>query len=711
MQALLDVYEFGSCRIDVARRMVTRDDRPIALAPKTFELLLVFVRSGGQVLTRQDLLSALWPDTFVEEANLSFQVSTLRKALGDGAEGWIETVPRVGYRFTPEVTVSAAARAPAEPSPTTPSNAADARWRRWRVPLVAGLAGAVLAATPLVTLWRMAGSTADTSPRRFDMTLPAGTVLATGVYPDIPEVSPDGRWVVYGALADGRRQLVLRSVTTQATRVLVDDDALAPFWAPDSRTVGFFTARTLRSISIDGGAARVMAPAPYPLGGTWGTGHVLFGSATTAYGPRDIRGAALYTQPEGGGTPVRLEGLPALDGNKVYAAPRLIPGGRAFVVGTYPEPSLWLASLERPGARRLIDGPGRVAGLVAGHLLMVRDERLVARPLDVRRGQFTGPEVALMEGVRSASVAHDGTIVVHAAQDIAASQPTWFDRKGAREGTLAEPAQYGGLTLSPDGRRAATWKVDAGNQDVWEVDLATGVLARLSSDPALDSDATWSPDGSRVAFSSFRPNVASVYVRDVATGRETMVASLKGRSLVVDGWTPDGRALVVRTFAVPRLTFLASLDGTTPLRQLAENAFTVDETQVSPDGRWVAYNSDESGTWDVYVARFPSFTSRRRVSVAGGVQPKWRGDSRELFYLAPDGSMMSVALAAGTEVTAQRPVKLFATHINPHPGLSQYGVTPDGERFLGLDRGERKREVFTVLLNWLMPENLARLKP
>ncbi len=180
------------------------------------------------------------------------------------------------------------------------------------------------------------------------------------------------------------------------------------------------------------------------------------------------------------------------------------------------------------------------------------------------------------------------------------------------------------------------------------------------------------------------------------------------RALVVDGWTPDGRALVVRQPAVPRHTYLVALDGDRTPRPLVANAFTVDETQVSPDGRWAAYNSDESGTWEVYVARFPAFTSRRRVSTAGGVQPKWRGDGKELFYLALDSSMMSVAIDAGTELTVQRPIKLFDTGIMPDPNLSQYGVTPDGQRFLGLNRDVPERETLTVLLNWLTPEHLGR---
>jgi Tol biopolymer transport system component len=242
---------------------------------------------------------------------------------------------------------------------------------------------------------------------------------------------------------------------------------------------------------------------------------------------------------------------------------------------------------------------------------------------------------------------------------------------------------------------------------VWEVNLSTGVLQRMTSDPATDSDATWAPDGTRVAFTSTRSGTMAVYVKDVASGREEPVAPMAGMSLVVDGWTPDGRALVVRRPG-GRDTYLVTLDADRTLRPLVANAFTVDEIQVSPNARWAAYNSDESGAWEVYVTRFPTFTSRRRVSTAGGVQPKWRRDGKELFYLALDSSMMSVPIDTGAELRVQRPVKLFDSGITPNPGLTQYGVTPDGQRFLGLDRSWREGETLTVLLNWLTPENLGR---
>ena len=579
--------------------------------------------------------------------------------------------------------------------------------RRWRLPLATAIAGALVAATP-VALWRSPAGPADLVPRRLEMTLPQGTVLRDALPPDVPEISPDGRWVAYAATVVGRRQLHLRSLASTESRVLVDDAVSFPFWAPDSRALGFFSQGSLKTISIGGGAARVVAPATQGLGGSWAGGRILFASAPSGDFRQDH---GLYTIPETGGTPARVEMVPPPEGS-AYTLPRLLPDGRSFLTSTFPQRSLHLASLDSPQSRLVteVDGPAAWgARFLAGYLLWARGEQLVARGFDPRSGQFTAPEVPIAQGVGTYSVASDGTIVFPTRSAAAFTQPTWFDRRGVPGGTLADPAAYEGLSLAPDGRHAAVWKTSGdGNVDVWEVDLSTGVLSRMTSDPAADSDATWAPDGTRVAFTSTRSGRGAVYVKDVASGREELVASIADAGLVVDGWTPDGRALVARQPVAESKVYLVALDGDRTPRPLVAHAFTVDETQVSPDGRWVAYNANESGTWEVYVARFPAFTSRRRVSTAGGVQPMWRRDGKELFYLAPDAAMMSVAIDAGAELTVQRPVKLFDTGISPNANMSQYGVTPDGQRFLGLNRDVPERETLTVLLNWLTPENLGR---
>ena len=320
-------------------------------------------------------------------------------------------------------------------------------WHRWRVPIAAGLVGAVLAATPLVVaLSRVPDTVPTLQARRFDIALPTGIVLRGGVIPDTPEISPDGLWVVYGATVKGRRQLHLRSMTTQAWKVLVDNQDVAfPFWSPDSQKVAFFAGRSLKTIDIAGGATRALASAPIPLGGTWGRGPHPVRLGGVGHEPARHPGRTRCTRfPKSGGTPALVEGLPALQGNNLYGVPRLLPDGRAFLVHTYPEPSLRLASLDTAGARDCSSTVWRrSARLRRRHTCSwCRTGTLVARPFDAGTGQFTGPDVSLMDGVRSVSAARDGTIVFHATRGVGATQPTWFDRKGARRHSPNPPSTW-----------------------------------------------------------------------------------------------------------------------------------------------------------------------------------------------------------------------------------------------------------------------------
>ena len=263
---------------------------------------------------------------------------------------------------------SHASDAVASPAPTAVHR------RRWRLPLATAIAGALVAATPLA-LWRSPAGAVDLVPRRLEMTLPMGAVLQTDIPPDIPEISPDGRWVAYAAAVRGRRQLHLRSLASTESRVLVDDAVTSPFWAPDSRALGFFAQGSLKTIAIGGGAARVVAPAPSPLGGSWAGGRILFASAPSG----DLGAAGLSTIPETGGTPARVETVAPPEGNG-YFLPRLLPDGRSFLIGTYPQRSLRLASLDSQESRLVTEVDGPAAALVrfaAGHLIWARGEQLV----------------------------------------------------------------------------------------------------------------------------------------------------------------------------------------------------------------------------------------------------------------------------------------------------------------------------------------------
>jgi hypothetical protein len=373
-----------------------------------------------------------------------------------------------------------------------------------------------------------------------------------------------------------------------------------------------------------------------------------------------------------------------------------LPDGRHFLISQRGDPALYVASLDTPGLQR-VDDSASGAVYAAKHLLFLRGSNVFARPFDPERLVFTGPERLLVRAAGFVAASDDGTVVYRPAR-LPVSQVTWLDRRGGREDTIVDRGIYTQVVLSPRKRHAALVRLRGGaltgsNFDLWDVDLATGAFSRVTTGPA--SDPSWSPDERRIAFTSSM----GVWVKNLATGAEEPYFVSKDRPLVVDQWTPDGQFIIARNAG--RSVWAIPVNGERTPRLLLETAFIKDEVRVSPDGRWVAYNADESGRWEVYIAEFPTFTSKRQISNGGGVQPQWNGDGRELFYLASDGAMMSIRLTPSPEAAGSPPSRLFTTRIRPRPYQPQYAVTPDGQKFLALESVGRERNSLMFLLNGL----------
>jgi eukaryotic-like serine/threonine-protein kinase len=561
------------------------------------------------------------------------------------------------------------------------------RQRTAWVPWVVAAVATALAAT---TLLRSSRVVTPAPPARFELVLPPAIERADY---DRGAISPDGKRFVFEATVDGRHQLVLRDLASTAFVVLEGTDgALDPFWSPDSRWVAFFVSSGhLKRVPLMGGPAREIADRVpilnVPIGSTWRDGVILFA-------PADGR---IYRVAEAGGTATAVETGPWKPGQRRFAFPRFLPDGRHFLVTVVDDPAVYVASLDAPGMRQVMDD-GAPAVYAAGHLFYSRRAGVFARPFDAERLEFSGAEMQLTQRAGEVSVSDDGTIA-YTSGGALVSRLTWFDRSGQRTGTLGNAEPYDQVVLSPRGHHATVVRGDAhGNGwDLWDVDLASGIFSRLTTDPADDADPSWAPDEHALAFTSWRTGRAAVFVKDLTSGKEEPLVPFH-EAVVVDQWTPDGRFIIFRTFG--KAVYAMPLSGKRTPRMLVDTPFTEDEVHVSPDGRWVAFHADESGRWEVYVAAFPTFTSKRQISSGGGVEPQWRADGRELFYLAPDSSMMSVRVEARPEFTASPPTRLFATNIAPDPNVPRYAVTADGRRFLGLERTGDDQS-FTFLLNWL----------
>jgi eukaryotic-like serine/threonine-protein kinase len=560
----------------------------------------------------------------------------------------------------------------------------------WLWCALAAVIGAALAASALLMLWwRPAASVAQAV--RFGLLLPPEirqAIVGTGA------ISPDGRRFVWRATVDGREQLMVRDMASTAILPIPGTEGgYRPFWSPDSRSVAFFVMGTrtqLKTVPITGGPPRVLAEAEsltFAVNGTWADGFILFG-------PRQGR---IYRVAETGGTATALETLPWKPGQKAFVAPKFLPDGRHFLVKRADDPAVYVASVDVPGTRKLLDDASSVA-YAAGHLFYSRGTTLFARSFDATRQAFSGPEMEVTARAEGFSVSNDD-IIVYQPSGVARSSLTWFDRNGRRTGTLGPPGPFDHLALSPRGRRVVVVRADEyGNSwDLWDADVTSGIFSRLTTDPADDSDPAWSPDERALAFTSNRNDGSeAVFVKDLTTGTEEPLVSFQ-KPVVVDQWTPDGRFILFRSFG--KAVYAMPLTGDRTPRMLVDTPFLEDEIHVSPDGRWVAFHTNESGRWEIYVAAFPTFTAKRQLSSGGGVQPQWRADSRELFYLAPDGSMMSVRVDPRAQLTVSPPSLLFPTTMRTDPYVPQYGVTPDGQRFLGLEPvgGDSS---FIFLLNW-----------
>ena len=382
--------------------------------------------------------------------------------------------------------------------------------------------------------------------------------------------------------------------------------------------------------------------------------------------------------------------------------PFFLPDGRTFfyvVIGR--QPGMRAGSLDDRTPDFFLPEADRGIFIPPGALLFVREQSLVAVPFDTDRFEVAGPEHTVAgPTLGGLSASTNGTLCFVAAGG-STRQLQWYGRDGRHRETVGAPGPFQALALSPRGTRVALQRGEFSTTlsriDLWMLELGTGVMSRLTSDPGLDGDPAWAPDERSLAFTGQRGGQLRVFRKDLSTGAEEPIVDLPF-SAVVDDWSPDGRFVIFRSMA--RAIHALPMAGDRTPRTVADTPLVIeDQTHVSPDGRWLAFNSNESGRWEIYVAGFPDFAGKRQVSSNGGVQPLWGRDGRELIYLDPRGTLMSVDVDRSTaSFGVARP--LFRTSLNPSAHVTEYGVASDGQRFLVLEPVGSAPPAFTFLLNW-----------
>ena len=520
-------------------------------------------------------------------------------------------------------------------------------------------------------------------------------------------LSPDGRRVVFVASdREGNVRLWIRPLDALSAMPLPDTDgAGSPFWSPDSLMIAFVARGQLKTIDPSGGTPLTLAPSINATG-SWNDQNQILFTPTPA--------SPLNVIPATGGTPRPVTILDQSLGDILHRNAFFLPDGRHFLYvavsarsgETTGARAVYVASLDssEPG-RLLIEGGSSVA-YAEGRLVFLRENRLVAQPFDVNRLELTGEPKPITEQVELAgpswtpfSVAKSGLLAYQPASG-PGSQLVWFDRAGRQLGTLGEPADYGDIVLSPDGRRAAVTVLDStvNTRNIWVFDISRGIRTRVTFDPADDVSPTWSADGTQLVFASNRMGHFDIYRKSASgVGTEEVVFKDDSEKYPI-AWSPDTRSILYWTFgpegAQVRLLRLDDRTSTTFIGPPANPA------RISRDGRWAVYYSNESGRSEVYVVPFPKPSERTQLSNAGGSLPQWRGDGREVFYLGPENKLIAVSLEErGGELEAAAPHALF--DVRPAGPRSFFDVLPDGQRFLiNSPRSESLSSSITLLQNW-----------
>ena len=528
-------------------------------------------------------------------------------------------------------------------------------------------------------------------------------------------LSPDGRLLTFVANGEKGAQLWVRSLDQVAARPLAGTDGASyPFWAPDSRTIGFFADGQLKRVDFAGAALQVLASAPYPRGGAWNAEGVI------VFAPSIADPLMRVAATGGPATPVtRLE-----TGQGSHRWPQFLPDGRRFLflmaTGQSGTQGIYVASLDRGEPRRVL--PADTAGAFAapGYLLLASQGMVNAYAFDPGPATVSGEPTPIAQPVgmddgafHSAFTVSSAGILAHRA-GASRRQLVWFDRSGKRLGAIGQPddAALANPSLAPDGRRVAVARETQGNFDVWLLDARRGVSTRFTFDAAVENAAVWSPDGSRIVFRSSRRGVFDLFEKraDGTTDEQPLLVTPQSKSPL--DWSRDGRFLLYGTNDLKTGSDLWALPMTGDRRPFAvvQSVFDEIEGQFSPDGRWLAYASNESGRYQIYVRAFPEPGGKLQISVAGGVQPRWRPDGRELFFVDADGQLTAVPIHLAADkrtLEAGAPQALFATRLATGgniaaagaQALAQYLAMPDG-RFLMNIAAEAVTSPITIVLNW-----------
>jgi len=610
---------------------------------------------------------------------------------------------------------SADVTSPAEPG-GPPATSGISR----RAVIAATAAVLVISGALVIGLDYYRSATADARTVRLPFSVPHPLILADAGTGGQFSISPDGGRISFvAAAADGIERLWIRPLDSLAAEPLAETEGAGyPFWSPDGKFVAFFAQRKLKTIAAAGGPVQILGDAVLPRGGTWNRAGLILFSANA--------GDRLYRVASTGGPVTRV----ALDHpNRESHWPDFLPDGRHFVfLGRRQKTGIYLGSIDSPETRLVATGYLSADYAAPGYLLLLTGGNqsetsgtLVAQRFDTGSFRLDGDAVPLAEAVairpqfsRGVFSASENGTVLYGTSRHQVTQLVWLDRDGRHAGTVTTPGRYERAALSPDEQTVAVEVTDPHLEtpDLWLVETARGVTSRFTSQPTAERMPVWSPDGTRLVFSSPRDGNPPSLFEKMANGVDEKPFYRSDLLLQPTDWSRDGRFIVYGrrdsntqwdVWVVP--TAPDPHGGDRKPATYLQTPFSEHHGHLSPDGKWMAYASDESGRWEVYIGAFPHNGARAQVSADGGVEPRWRDDGKELFYVAPDGTLKTVGLQFDSgHARPGAPQALFKARFGVFGAdmfRPVYSPGSGGRRFLvNIVVEETAASPVTMVLNW-----------
>jgi Tol biopolymer transport system component len=584
-----------------------------------------------------------------------------------------------------------------------------------RMMTLAALAAVIVAAVGIGAVFALSGpATPDAAQLRLAVVAPPGTTFTERDLSGHPQfaLSPDGTRLAFVAERRGEPpRLWVRSLETGAAQPLPGtDNATGPFWSPDGRELGFFARSKLQRVGLEGSPPRQLADAPVDVTtGSWSDdGLILFAGATG--------GGIGYVSADGGAVAAATT-LDDAAGETGHRWPQFLPGGRRFLYfvrsGDTATTGVYVGDLDSGERRYLLSTNANAVYGEPGYLVFERAGVLTTQRFDAQTGELGGTPIALGDRVEGlvgpsllpVSVARNGVLAYWSGTRREANLE-WYDRSGRLVGTVESPVRVDAPVLSPDGSRLLVVRRPIPNSpgELWRVDLATGASSQLTFGPGFGRFGAWSPDGESVVFAALGlGQYASLYRKPANGAGADVPVPLTGRHFAafVDDWPRDDRLVYSATTPGAWDVFMLNpADGS--VQPLVATPAIETQARVSPTDPWFAYVSDESGEWEVYVQPLAG-GGKWRISAAGGSQPHWRGDGREIFYVARDGRMMVVPIGTGDSFDPGTAAPLFQTRLPPilTPFRAGYSATADGQRFLLNNLApDAEPSTITIVSNW-----------